>query len=156
MPGGFLRRTERLRTIIRQTRQQRVMSGLTIVKLSAMSGVSRSHLSRIERGERFPSAQILFKIGNALGFKNKELLMSAGYLNNQSYTNDKGDASGHPGKNLDPYVAAVLSLEPLETQRAVLAISTALKYIAKSIAQDNSKSSIRGTEETNLGTESLK
>lgn len=82
--------------------------------------------------------------------------MPVGYLTKQSYINDKGDASGQPCRKLDPYVAAMLSLEPLETQRAVLAISTALKYIAKSIVQDNSKSSIRGTEEANIGTESLK
>lgn len=137
-------------------RQQRVMSGLTMKKLSAMSGVSTSYLSRIERGKRFPSAKILLKIANALSFKDEELLMPAGYLSNQSYTNDKGDVSGHPGNKLDPYVATVLSLEPLETQRAVLAIFTALNYVAKSIVQDNSKSSIRGSEETNIGTESLK
>ena len=43
-------------------KQQRVMIPLTLWELDELSGVSMSHLARIERGERFPSARILRKI----------------------------------------------------------------------------------------------
>jgi len=45
-----------------------------------LSGVSSSHLRRIERGERFPSAAILRKIAKPLGFSESELLSLADYL----------------------------------------------------------------------------
>jgi len=66
-----------LRQIIKQ---QRLMSRLTLRALSEMSGLSSSHLSRIERGERFPSAHILRRIARPLGFSESELFVSAGYL----------------------------------------------------------------------------
>ena len=43
-------------------KQRRVMIPLALQELAAASGVSSSHLGRIERGERFPSAHILHKI----------------------------------------------------------------------------------------------
>ncbi|GAI90862.1 unnamed protein product, partial [marine sediment metagenome] len=58
-------------------RQQRVMKRLTQTQLSEMSGVSGSHLGRIERGERFPSAHILGKIAQPLGFEESELFILA-------------------------------------------------------------------------------
>ena len=36
-------------------RQQRVLIPLTLRKLATISGISSSHLGRIERGERFPN-----------------------------------------------------------------------------------------------------
>jgi len=64
-------------------RQNRVMRGLTLQALSKMSGVSSSHLGRIERGERFPSARILRKIAKPLGLGEGNLFISAGYLSPQ-------------------------------------------------------------------------
>ena len=61
-------------------RQQRVMMSLTLQELSAKAGVSASHLGRIERGERFPSARILRRIAQPLGFEENELFTLAGYL----------------------------------------------------------------------------
>jgi transcriptional regulator with XRE-family HTH domain len=66
-----------LSTIIKR---QRVMVPLTLRELAARAGVSASHLGRIERGERFPSANILRKIARPLGFDEDELFMLAGYL----------------------------------------------------------------------------
>jgi len=59
--------------LARILRQQRVMMSLTLQQLSEMSGVSSSHLGRIERGERFPSAHILRKIAKPLGLAEGEL-----------------------------------------------------------------------------------
>ena len=49
-------------------KQQRVTVSLTLQELAARSGVSSSHLGRIERGERFPSALVLRNIAKPLGF----------------------------------------------------------------------------------------
>ena len=82
-------------------KQQRVLVPLTLQQLSAMSGVSSSHLGRIERGERFPSASVLQKIAKPLGFEADELFIFAGYLSPQA----PSIAEEHPeysGKRLDP------------------------------------------------------
>jgi len=95
-----------------------------------MSGVSPSHLGRIERGERFPSAHILRRIAKPLGFDENDLFTLAGYLSPQS----PGIAEAVPSYNcegLDPYVARVLSQETVEVQRTVIGILTILKSIAR-------------------------
>jgi len=90
-----------------------------------MSGVSSSHLSRIERGERFPSAHILRKIAQPLGFKEDELFTLANYLSPQSPVAESQE--DHNVGQLDPYVAMVLSEEPVEIQRTVIGILSILK-----------------------------
>ena len=110
-------------------KQQRIMVPLTLKELSTASGVSSSHLGRIERGERFPSADILRKIAKPLGFGEAELFSSAGYLSPSSAEAEKGkgDTAGY----LDPYVAHVLAQEPVEVQRNLIALLTILKNLAK-------------------------
>ena len=113
--------------LARILRQQRVMRDLTLKELAANSGVSSSHLGRIERGERFPSAHILRKIAKPLGLAEGDLFTSAGYLSPQLGT----EAERPIGAQLNPYVAAVLSQEPVEIQRAVVTILTVFKGMAK-------------------------
>ncbi len=108
-------------------KQRRVMVPLTLGELAAASGVSASHLGRIERGERFPSARILRKIAKPLGASESELLTLAGYLSPQPSTGAERPSVGQ----LDPYVAVVLSQEPVEIQRAVVAILTIMKSLAR-------------------------
>ncbi len=105
-------------------RQVRVIVPLTRKELAATSGVSVSHLGRIERGERFPSAHILRKIAKPLGFGETELLSIAGYLSPQA------PEEAQP-RRLDPYVSGVLSQEPVEMQRAVIGILSILKSLAQ-------------------------
>lgn len=107
-------------------KQRRVMVPLTLQQLATTSGVSASHLGRIERGERFPSARILRKIAQPLGSEESELLTLADYLSPRSPT-----AAEAPSAGLDPYVTAVLSQEPAEIQRAVITILSVLKSMAK-------------------------
>ncbi|KKN86975.1 hypothetical protein LCGC14_0262440 [marine sediment metagenome] len=103
-------------------RQHRAALDLTLHQLSLMSGVSASHLARIERGDRFPSAHMLQKIAPHLGFSETELFSLAGYLSPSS--------SPVPvTERLDPYVASVLSQEPVEMQRRVIAILSMLKSL---------------------------
>jgi len=117
-------------------KQQRIAVPLTLQKLTAKSGVSSSHLGRIERGERFPSAHVLQKIARPLGFEEDELLTLAGYLSPQPRRIAE-ESPGYSGRRVDPYVARVLAQEPVDTQRAVIGILTILKSLAKSIVKEN-------------------
>ncbi len=117
-------------------KQQRISLPLTLQELAARAGVSASHLGRIERGERFPSAHILQKIAKPLTFEEDELFTLAGYLSPQSpKIAEKGP--GYGGERLDPYVARILAQEPVEVQRAVIGILTILKSLAKSTIKED-------------------
>ena len=61
-------------------KRQRTRIGLTLTALSAKSGVSPTHLSRIEKAQRYPSTNVLRKIAKPLGLEEKELFNLAGYL----------------------------------------------------------------------------
>ena len=118
-------------------KRQRLTSGMTLQELAAMSSVSPSHLGRIERGERFPSAHTLRRIAKPLDFDEGELFALAGYLSPRPL----GVAETEPsytgvGGRLDPYVAKMLAQEPDEVQRAVIGILSILKSIAKSVAKE--------------------
>ncbi len=115
-------------------KQQRLSMPLTLQQLATLSGVSSSHLGRIERGERFPSARILRKIAKPLGFEEDELFALAGYLSPQPPSIAETNPE-YSGRRVDPYVARVLAQEPVDVQRAVLGILTILKSIARSISE---------------------
>ncbi len=99
-----------------------------------MSGVSPSHLGRIERGERFPSARILRRIAKPLGFEEDELFTLAGYLSPSSVGESHRE---YVGSGLDPYVARVLAQETDEVQRAVIGILSMLKSIARGMTKES-------------------
>ncbi len=111
-------------------RQQRISIPLTLQELAAKSGVSASHLGRIERGDRFPSAHVLRKIAKPLELNEDELFVLAGFLSPHTSEIDE-DEGNRVNRQLDPYVARVLSQETVEVQRAVIGILTILKSIAR-------------------------
>ena len=116
-------------------RQRRVTVPLTLQELGNMSGVSSSHLGRIEKGDRFPSARILRRIARPLGFNEDKLFALAGYLS--SNLSSVAEArQEYSGGQLDPYVARGLAQEPVELQRAVIGILTILKSIARIMAKE--------------------
>ena len=117
-------------------RRQRVMMALTLHELAERSGVSASHLGRIERGERFPSAHILRKIAEPLGFEENELFTLAGFLSPPT-TEDAREKPAGTIPGLDPYVAQVLAQEPVKIQRSVITILTILKNIAEGMSKEN-------------------
>ena len=117
-------------------KQQRITIPLTLQELSAKSGVSSSHLGRIERSERFPSAHTLRKIARPLGFEEDELFTLADYLPPQPRRIAE-ESSSYSGRRVDPYVARALAQEPVDVQRVVIGILAILKSIAKSIAKEN-------------------
>ena len=114
-------------------KRQRVTIPLTLQELAATSGVSSSHLGRVERGERFPSARILHKIARPLGFDEDELFTLAGFLSPQTPGVAEERFPGYSSRQLDPYVARMLAEEPVEVQRAVLGILSILKSVSKGI-----------------------
>jgi transcriptional regulator with XRE-family HTH domain len=61
-------------------KRQRNRLGLTLKDLAEKSGVSISHLGRIEKAQRYPSVEILRKIAEPLDFDDKELFHLAGYF----------------------------------------------------------------------------
>ncbi len=113
-------------------KQQRISLPLTLQELASKAKVSASHLGRIERGERFPSAHILRKIAAPLGFEENELFTLAGYLSTPASATAERVPIYASGR-LDPYVARVLSQEPPEIQRAVIGILTILRSIARNM-----------------------
>ncbi len=115
-------------------KQRRVMIPLTLRQAAAASGVSPSHLGRIERGERFPSAPVLRRIARPLGFEESELFSLAGFLSPQPTGKEEAEISYGVGQ-LDPYVGRLLSQEPVEVQRTLLGILSILKSIARAISQ---------------------
>ena len=116
-------------------KQQRITIPLTLQELAVTSGVSSSHLGRIERGERFPSGHILRKIAKPLGFDEDELFTLAGFLSPQTPSVAEERSSGYSGRRLDPYVAKLLAEEPVEVQRAVIGILTVLKSVARGMTK---------------------
>ena len=98
-------------------RQARLAKGLNLQKLAAESGVSSSHLGRIERGERSPSIDILRKISEPLGFKGAELLLLvAGYSE---------------GGRLSPHLIKGFAQALLELHQVLAEIAPTLENIAK-------------------------
>jgi transcriptional regulator with XRE-family HTH domain len=114
-------------------KQQRITIPLTLQELAAASGVSSSHLGRIERSERFPSARILRKIAKPLGFDEDELFTLAGFLSPHTGVAEEG--ARYNSRQLDPYVARILAEETPEVQRSVIGILSLLKSIAKSMSK---------------------
>jgi transcriptional regulator with XRE-family HTH domain len=113
-------------------KQQRQSTGLNLHQLSHASGVSPSHLGRIEKGERFPSASILQRIAKPLGLSEREIFIMAGFLSTH-ISPENATEIVPPKNNLDPYVVQVLSDEPVEVQRAVVEMLSVVKSVAISL-----------------------
>ena len=117
-------------------KQHRITVPLTLQELAAESKVSSSHLGRIERGERFPSARILRKIAKPLGFNEDELVTLAGFLSPQTSGVAEESGAHYTSRQLDPYVARMLAEEPPEVQRAIIGILSLLKSISRGISKE--------------------
>ncbi len=116
-------------------KRQRLAVPMTLRELAATSGISASHLGRIERGERFPSAHILRRIAKPMGFEEDELFTLAGYLSPQSSSVAEGRRD-YIASGLDPYVARMLAQEPPEVQRAVVGLLSILRSIARGMTKE--------------------
>lgn len=54
----------------------RIEKGLTQEVLSGLSDIGRTHLSAIERGERKPTLETLYRISNALGISMSTIVIA--------------------------------------------------------------------------------
>lgn len=104
---------------------------MTLMDLSNATGISSSHLGRIERGDRLPSGHILRKIATPLGLEEDELLILAGFKSPKVLEKIETFST-----KVDPSVARLLSEEPMEVQRAVVAMLILIKSVAKSIRSE--------------------
>lgn len=113
----------------RLLKERRLTIPLTLEQLSAASGVSISHLDRIEIGDRFPSATVLRKIAKPLGYEENELFILAGYLTPKHDDIQEERQSLYSG-NVASDVLMALAQEPVEIQRATIEILKVLKSIS--------------------------
>ena len=116
-------------------RQLRIRANISRVQLGTASGVSTSHLARIENGQRLPSAKVLRKIAPHLRIGEIELLAIAGYVSIEQYS----ILGNQDSTKLDPNVAALLSQESVEVQRAVVTILSVIKYVVESITREQAR-----------------
>lgn len=75
--GGRIVDKNELGKILRERRRAKK---LTLRRLDEMSGVGKSHIGHIEKGERFPSAHVLRRLAKPLDFTEIELFKIAGFL----------------------------------------------------------------------------
>jgi transcriptional regulator with XRE-family HTH domain len=68
-------RTSEMETLAAELRERRRREGLSLEALSAKAGVSRSMISKVERGEAVPSTVVLSRLAEALGTSFAALLM---------------------------------------------------------------------------------
>ncbi|MGQ4274574.1 helix-turn-helix domain-containing protein [Terrihabitans sp. B22-R8] len=66
--------SEQLRVLAEEVRRHRKMKALSLEGLSALSGVSRSMISKVERGETVPSTGTLSRLAEALGTTFSQLM----------------------------------------------------------------------------------
>jgi transcriptional regulator with XRE-family HTH domain len=106
-------------------RELRTALGLTLFDLSKATSISYSHIRRIEKGERFPSARTLRKLAGSLSCEESELLILGHYI-----SETPKEPVYEPEGPIDPLVVRILSREPVEVQQAVVALAIILKAVA--------------------------
>lgn len=74
MSGGYNKRMLDAGTIRKTIRSLREQRGMSQEVLSGLAGMYKSHLGRIERGEKKPNLDSLCRIASALGMQPHELL----------------------------------------------------------------------------------
>ena len=96
-------------------KQLRVQRGLTLEQLAQSSGLTRSYLSKVERGMSNPSIESALSISTALGISVEKLF---------GHREEEGDpvtiVRSHEGAGKDPeaYLSLVAGLNPDRTMRA--------------------------------------
>ena len=63
--------------VMQRMREEREQQGLSLQKLGTLSGVSRTAIGMIEKGERSPSLIVCLRVADALGLHLADLLNDA-------------------------------------------------------------------------------
>ena len=119
----------------RMIRQRRRAASLSLRQLAKESGISASHLARIERGNRSPSARTLHRIAQPLGLDEKRLFTLSGFLSSHPSDDIHPDVD-YTNSGLDPYVANIVAQEPYDVQHALVSILRILKSLANIIKEE--------------------
>jgi len=107
--------------------------GISQYRLAALTGLSVSHVCRLEKGNRLPSGTMIVALAGTLGVAEKELLAMAGYIAPPTTPGKAGPRAPAETK-IDPAVAAALGrLEP-RVQRDVIEVLRVLKKTAGTMA----------------------
>ena len=101
-------------TIGEYLKKLRKKQNMTLESLQEKSGVSNSHISRIERGLREPSPDTLKKLSTALGADYADLMDIAGYLPMDCITQRMERAN-----RIDPATAKIKSVLSEEPELAI-------------------------------------
>lgn len=76
----------------RYLKELRIKRGFSMRELSRRSNVSQAYISQIERGERHPKPEVIFKLAPPLDISYVKLMNSAGYLvKDEEFTQEELD-----------------------------------------------------------------
>jgi len=128
-----------MKTVLNENRLGRYLKtlrqdmGISQYRLAALTGLSVSHICRLEKGNRLPSGKMIVALAGTLGVAEKELLAMAGYIA-PTTTPGKAESTTPAAARIDPVVAAALGrLEP-RVQRDIIEILRTLKKTAGTMA----------------------
>ena len=126
-----LKMKERSTPLGKEIKAERDKQGISLKKLSDMTGIDRGYLSQIELGNKTPGSRVLERIANALEIKRNVLLKHINLL--------KMDFI--PPTPKDDYRKILSGLSPVEREK-VLNYVNYLKYERETVVYSQSKKSI--------------
>jgi len=108
----------------------RISMGISQYKLAAISGITVSHICRLEKGNRLPSGGMIVKLARALGIAEKELLVMTGCIEATEETRN-AESKRHLEAEIDHLVVYTLAQETPELQRQIIEVLQMLKKTAR-------------------------
>jgi len=107
----------------------RIGMGISQSKLADITGLSVSHICRMEKGNRLPSGFVIVKLARVFGLDEKELLTMTGYIE-ATQTPRQVESTRHLEAKIDPLVVNTLAQETPELQRQIIEVLQMLKKTA--------------------------
>jgi transcriptional regulator with XRE-family HTH domain len=104
--------------------------GISQNKLADISGITVSHICRMEKGNRIPSGAMVVKLASALGLVEKELLAMAGHTGEPI----TAESTKLLLEAIDPSVVEALEQETPDIQRRIIHILLQMKETARTMS----------------------
>jgi len=111
----------------------RIGMGISQYQLAAISGITVSHICRLEKGNRLPSGTVIVKLARALGIAEKELLVMTGCIEATKETKN-AEFTRHLEANIDHLVVYTLAQETPELQRQIIEVLQMLKKTSRTMS----------------------
>jgi transcriptional regulator with XRE-family HTH domain len=134
-----VRNNNRLGEYLKSLRQD---MGISQYKLAGITGLSVSHICRLEKGNRLPSGTMIVALARALGVAEKELLAMAGYIAANQSTG-KYESPVNPETGLDPLVLKALAQETPKLQRQIIQVFQSMKQLAQTMPLSDGGTPVR-------------